>query len=343
MSLNKTWLGIAIGGGVAAGYGKAGHIIQFVNCAQPTNLVSCVVGGVRVGAALHANCGVSFVLMTGVGGPKDLERATGGGYDFAIDLGIRFGEIVKSGGYIGMAIEDGIKELDRLFLATDLAAWIGSERGKAFINALAGELAPSNTKPTLCIFGSPAGAGLGAGIWYEWQSVYQIGAMEAWACVPLSWRLMQSNGNLWLQIKDIPAKNGSEVVVFGKEFSYGIDGVIQFAEPENIQQTPGTTLRYRSTSTGIVQNNVLQEKPKFQSGRSPAPQGGGINLSVRSLGGVRGVLGGLSEIPANSVLNLGLGIRHQGQLVWEGYQSAKLYTSGKGGVSPITPTSVWAY
>lgn len=64
--LNKTWLGIAIGGGASVLYGKAGYILQFLNLEHLNNSVSCAVGGVRMGAALHASCGFSFALMTGV-------------------------------------------------------------------------------------------------------------------------------------------------------------------------------------------------------------------------------------------------------------------------------------
>lgn len=341
MDLNKTWLGIAIGGGASAIYGKSGYILQFLNCAHPTSQVSCVVGGVRAGLAIHANCGVSFALLTGVGGPKDLERAQGGGYDFAIDLGIRFGDIVKSGGYIGMAIEDGIKELNRLFYTTDLAAWIGSERGKAFINALLGELSPSNTVPTLCMFGTPAGAGLGAGIWYEYQSVYEVGAMSAWACVPLAWRLHHYGGDLWLQVKDIPAKDGSEIIFFGKEFCYGLDGVMHFAEPKRIRHSPSDIVSYKTYSSGIVIGNKLQEKPSFQKGRGAPPPDGGINLSLRSLQSSRGLFYN-SDITSGSTMNMGIGIRFDGQLVWESYTSTQVVV-GNSSLSTITPQSNWQY
>lgn len=341
--LNKTWLGIAVGGGAAVLYGKAGYILQFVNLDHANNTVSCTVGGVRVGAALHASCGVSFALMTGVGSPKDLEAVTGSGFDFAADLGGRFAEIAKLGGRAGSAVADGVASLNKIQTIADLKAFLGTERGKVFINSITGDFAPSNSTPSLFMFGTPVGAGIGAGIWYEWQEVYEVGAMSAWACVPLCWRLVNFNGSLWLQIKDIPAKDGSKITVFGKQFSWGIDGVIHFAEPKGIAQTSGATQRYSSHTAGIVMNNRLEEDPAFQKGRGASPPGGGINLSVRSLGAVQSVFGSLTSIPVDSTFDMGLGIRFEENLVWESYESAKLCTAGNGSISAITQNSGWKF
>jgi hypothetical protein len=247
------------------------------------------------------------------------------------------------GGRAGEAVANGVASLNKIQTIVDLKAFLGTERGKVFINSITGNFAPSNSTPSLFMFGTPVGAGIGAGIWYEWQEVYEVGAMSAWACVPLSWRFVNFNGGLWLQIKDIPAKNGSKITVLGKQFSWGVDGVVHFMEPDGFAHTKGAVQRFRSQTTGIIENNRLQEDPAFQKGRGVAPPGGGINLSIRSLGAVRDFLGSLTPIPAESTVDLGLAIRFEDQLVWESYESAKLCTAGNGAISTVTQNSGWRY
>ena len=105
MNMNRVWVGYAVGGGTIGVIGGAGHIVRFHNVAHPRRTIHCVVRGMRLGAAIHFGAGVSLAFLTGVTSARDLRHIEAGGYDFAIDMVGRWGELIKGGGKLGAALK----------------------------------------------------------------------------------------------------------------------------------------------------------------------------------------------------------------------------------------------
>lgn len=335
MSIQGMWLGVAGGGGAIFVGGVAGHMAYLVNCAAPSNShMQCVVTSARAGLAAHAGVGASIVVMSGINSSQDLTNLTSQGTDFVFDLGAKWGAAIKGGGRIAQAAKCLCMADD----FTDVQKYVAGEPGKALINWLAGDLELSATNPSFAMLGTPFGAGVGAGVFYEWQNVYTAGSSEAWYYAPINWRLKRHNNQYWIQVRNIPADDGTKLVIMGKCFELGPDGVVDL-------YTSNRTLGRRNYSTGIVEKGKLIEDPSSPGAAKSAPPGGGINLSARNIMGVRNILS-FRSIRPNSSLPFGLALRLENkeqELVRQSKTSTTLEFMGNTGLSPLTRESTWIY
>ncbi len=332
MSLQGMWLGVAGGGGAIVAGGIAGHMAYLVNCAAPSNShMQCVVTSTRAGIAAHAGVSASIVVMSGINSAQDLTGLSSSGTDFVLDLGAKWGNAIKGGGRVAQAA----KTLCMVDDFTDIQKYVAGEPGKALINWLAGDLELSATKPSFAMLGTPFGAGVGAGVFYEWQNVYVPGSSEAWYYAPINWRLIWHKDQLWIQIRNIPADDDTQLTIMGKCFSYGLDGVVDLYPKSK-------TLRNKTHSTGVVQKGKLMEDASSPGLAKAAPPGGGINLSARNIQGVRGIFS-FSPIQGNSSLPFGLALLKDNETVWQSKASSPLEFYGNTGLSKTTRNSSWLY
>lgn len=333
---NKAWVSIVSGGGgglsLIAGAGV--YFMSFFNVASPSNWIHCGVKCTRLGVVAHAGASHAIGLMVGVKNEGDVRGLTGGGWDFAVDIGARIGAMFKAGSKAGKAL----KVLQGMSKAVGTAKGVGSsEAGKAIINAFDGNFDLDSKGRGFYLFGTPAGLGIGAGVWYEWQEVQALGGADAWNFHKPKWRVIAHNGELWLQMKGIPEKDGATVIFDFREEAWGYDGSLKVTEPSSIG--PSTV------QSGEVKGFRLHEQP--YKNIKGAPPGGGVNLTRMTLEGRYDVEGFWNKKVvitklANQTLSIGLDCAVDAKRVWETDDYTKIKTDAKGDFTQvINPTKKW--
>ncbi len=336
MSTKKLWIGVAGGAGLSVIGGIATHFICFFNWADPSQQIWCGVACKRLGVVAHVGGNVSIAVMTGVGGRPDVRGLTSSGADFAIDLGAKWGAMIKAGGKTLKAI----KLLGKMSDAATMKKWISSESGKAFFNWMTGDLGIDLNKKGFTMFGTPAGLGLGAGIWYEWQKVQSLAGADAWNFSKPEWRLLKHKGKIWLQMKGIPQEDGAEVHIFNLRIDeIGPDSTLRFTEREGISKG------YLATMFGETKNFRLVHKDYQKD--ADAPAGGGFNLSRYKLEGRVDVKGFwdrkvvTTPLP-NQTFGIGLEVWSGKQRVWSTDDYVKVKTDASGQIAQIVnPGNKW--
>ena len=304
MSMDKTWVGIAGGLGVSVVGGISANFIKFVNMKNTQATMTCGVSGLRLGAVAHVGGNISLAILTGVKTRSDIKNLKSGGWDFAADFGAKWGAMVKAGGWAAK----GLKALNTVSDLPKLRLWAGSEAGKNFVNFLTGDLEMSQTKPSFAMVGTPAGLGLGAGVWYEWQSVTALGGGRAWEHFKPCWRIVKHQGNHWLQIARVPEEDGKDLIVNFREDVWGYDHSLKMEEP--------FLDGWSSVISGVVRDNFLFEHSKSRAPVNNLPPHAGLNLTWRRLAG-RWTRHGVEPIAAGTKLGIGLDVATGGKTVWE--------------------------
>ncbi len=236
---NKTWIAVTQSGGGGASFiiGGGLYVLPFVNVADPRKMILAAVTCKRLGVVIHAGASHAIGIMVGVGSTSDMEGLTGGGYDFAADLGAKWGQIVKQGGRIGKwlgIIEAAFKGMSagaRAGLAKGTEI-VFSEAAKGLVNEFAGNFDLDEKRRGFYMFGTPVGIGIGAGVWYEWQSVWALGGPQAWDYGQPQWRLQPYGSSVLFQVRNIPEPNGTDMKVYGfRVKEWGTDPYIDFGTP----------------------------------------------------------------------------------------------------------------
>ena len=330
MSSRTTWLGLAGSAGTTVVIGGSVSYVGFVNMENPQATMQCGVSGMRLGAAAHLGGNISLAIMTGVSGKSNVSGLKSGGVDFAVDIGAKWGDTLKVGGRTAQVL----KLLGKVDDLPKLKVWANSERAKIAINALTGDLELSHTKPSFAMFSVPfAGAGVGAGVWYEWQSIHAFDGARAWNFFKPVWRLYKHMGQIWLQMGNIPAEDGTTIIVNFREGVWGRDKSLEVTEPF----LDGTS----SVIAGTVQDNLLVEDDQSAPIARNAPPHGGLNLSKRTLAG-RWTRNGVARCAAGEKIDIALDVAVDGKSVWETDQYVQIVTDRSGDFGTIiNPGNRW--
>ncbi len=333
---NKTWIAVSQsgGGGGAILVGGGLYFLPFVNVANPRKVILAGVTCKRLGLVAHAGASHAIGIMLGVGSTSDMDGLTGGGWDFAADLGAKWGQIVKQGGRIGK----WLKIIESAFKGLSAGARAGlakggevafSEAAKGLVNAFDGNFDRDKQKRGFYMFGTPLGVGLGAGVWYEWQNVYALGGPKAWNYGKPRWRLQPHGGGVYLQLKGIPEPNGADVHISGIRLNeWGTDGYVDFTKFKN----PHAAL---SIQKGLTFLNTKGKANGFKFFTNPAdptapPADGGLNIGHHMISGRYEYFNwgrGIRSTPydsAGKTIELGLDVKVGGKLVWQSDEYIKV-------------------
>lgn len=321
MSSNSTWIGIA---GSATAKGSVGYTLgstvqhlHLWNCGNPKSLqAACVVTGSLNGLALHAGLGTSVAIITGVQHKAQLNGLVSSGWDFAIDVGGKIGDAIKTASR-SPSILKAVLEYQK---SADLATWLASESGKTAVNSMTGDFGLANGTPCFEIFSTPAGAGLGAGVWYENQTLSLCGSGLAWENVTINWRLVKHRDSIWLQMRNIPEKDGEELGVIGKQFhTLYPDGLVTLGQPK------GSIL---GDARVVVRNGCIHEIDTAARLVGSPPEGGGINLSAREIGHVSNFPYVKNQfIDWDSVMRLGFRLQGEKKVLWQSGDATEVFFS----------------
>ncbi len=323
MSLRTTWVGVAVSATakISVGYtlGNTQQYIHLYNCENPRWLHQpCTIVGKLNGLAAHAALGTSVAVITGVSHKALLEGLVSTGYDFAFDVGGRAGETVKTAAR-APSLVDALKEA---YNKKNMIEWLLSEAGKSAVNGVTGDLSLANGKPSFALWGTPVGAGLGVGVWYETQTLHLAGTRLAWDQAQIRWRLVKSGDSLWLQMQGIPEADGVELTVVGKEFhTLYPDGRVRLGQPGS--RNLGT-----ANATAVVRDGMIHEKSNVAGMVGKPPPGGGINLSSRSVDYVTDFPYTTAvPIDKKDYLDLGFRLVKDKRTVWESGDSTRVHFS----------------
>lgn len=75
---------------------------------------------------------------------------------------------------------------------------------------------------------SPLSLAVGAGIFYEWQKFHLLGGKIGWQYISPKWFVERVNGDVWLQMYNIPEQDGEEVKVGFSIPEWGLDPYIRW-------------------------------------------------------------------------------------------------------------------
>lgn len=214
-----TWLGL-LGGGVSGSIIGGGSIYQIDLWHMGGNPlpVRVLVTGKRLGAMAEVGTALAALVVTGCRTGKEMDGITSSGIDWEFAVGLKGSSIVKAGA--------------KLFktLAADAASkavnWAAHESGKRFMQWVMNDLGVVQEGKQFNLIPSPVGIGVGAGIFYEWQTLNLLGGKIGWQHLSPSWTAENYNGGVYFQLLDVPEQDGESLHLGFSIPEWGIDPYI---------------------------------------------------------------------------------------------------------------------
>lgn len=223
VSWNDKWLGLAGGGFGFSAIGGLGVYQVDLYCMDGNPVpVRCMSLGKRLGITLQAEAAHAVCLVTGVTSRDTFREIKSNGLDWALSIGVKADSIIKSGGEVAQALAK---------LAAHNANWAAHETAKKVVQGLMGDFEIAPKSPSFILLPTPLGAGLGAGIYYEWQTLSQVGSDLTWDYIKPKWKLSKSGNRVLLHMHNIPEQDGTQINFHIRENVWGADNLIRFAKP----------------------------------------------------------------------------------------------------------------
>lgn len=220
MQYNDKWLGM-VGGGMGASFiaGMSVYQINMWNMAggevpMPVIIVCKRLGVVATAGMAHAVC-----LITGVTSPNEFTEIKSKGVDWALSVGADVDSVVKGLG----GVADLIKSA-----GSKAGNWATQESAKKAVQGVMGDFTPTTTQPNFVLLPTPLALEVGAGVFYEWQTLTKTGTDVAWRYVQPSWWLEKKNGKVLLQMNAIPERDGALIGLQFRLKTWGTDDVLIF-------------------------------------------------------------------------------------------------------------------
>jgi len=220
---NTTWLGL-LGGGVSGSIIGGGSVYQIDLWHMGGNPLPArvLISGKRLGAVAQLGTGLAALLVTGVRSANELDGLTSSGLDWELSLGLKASAIAKSGTKLFNTL---VKKA-----AGEAANYAFDETAKRFVQWAVGDLGIVKPGKQFNLIPSPVAFGVGAGIFYEWQTMRLLSGNVGWQHISPKWSIEQFNGQVRLQMLDIPEQNGTEVKLGFAVSEFGIDPHIRWAK-----------------------------------------------------------------------------------------------------------------
>lgn len=340
MGRSATWYGVGItAGGMAIVVGDGTYLMVFVNDAHPEKRMLCLVKGVRGGLALHMGGGLVVGKLDGVTEATQVNGIDGAGFDFALDIGAKYADLIKGGRYAGAAA----RLLKNYNDFPSLVATVLEDSSKALINHLTGDLSTSNNKPSYAIIGVPgAGTGLGGGAWYEYQKMIAIGAESLWRQANTRWALSRIAGRTFLRVQGMPEVDGTSVIASAFEnVDARAPGWLTFAKPEEI--AAGVDGNSSRGFLGQVHNFGLWEDGRRQSAVRAGRDG--LDLGRYRLAGIK-TRSGMVQVPNQRLaIRMSVLTQRDGQssyrTAWTTKDTIPIRTGSDGQIAEVLSNKPW--
>jgi len=259
---DTTWVGL-LGGGVSGSIIAGGSIFQIdvFNMGGERLPVRALVTGKRVGLVAEAGTALAALIVTGCRKGSEMDGITSSGLDWEFSVGVKGSALVKTGAKLfktmaAQATAEGVN-------------WAVHESAKRFVQWTMDDLGVVQSGKQFNLIPSPAGIGIGAGIFYEWQTLNLLGGKVAWQHISPQWSIENAGGDVYFQLCNIPEQDGTRIQLgFGVD-EWGLDPLIRW------QKVKGEG-RVNSRNTFQIEGYVHQG---FLFERRDGMGFSGINLS----------------------------------------------------------------
>lgn len=218
---STTWLGL-LGGGVSGSIIGGGSVWQMDlwHMGGDPLPVRVLVTGKRLGVMAEVGTAFAFLMVTGCKSGKEMDGITSSGIDWELAVGLKGSAIVKTGAKLFkvMAAQAAAKTVN----------WAAHESAKTFAQWVMNDLGIIMPGKTFKLIPSPLAFGVGAGIFYEWQTLNLLGGKIGWQHISPRWTVENYSGGVYFQLLDIPEQDGELIHLGFSVPEWGIDPYIRW-------------------------------------------------------------------------------------------------------------------
>ena len=217
---DTTWVGL-LGGGVSGSIIGGGSIYQ-IDLWHMGGLplpVRALVTGKRFGVVAELTTAFAALVVTGCRTGKDMDGITSSGIDWELAVGLKGSAIVKTGAKLFKTMAQ---------TAAKGVNWATHESAKRFVQWTVDDLGVVLPGKAFNLLPSPVSFGIGAGIFYEWQTLNLLGGKIGWQHLSPSWTVENYQGGVYFQLLDIPEQDGERIHLGFSVPEWGIDPYIRW-------------------------------------------------------------------------------------------------------------------
>lgn len=253
---STTWLGL-LGGGVSGSIVGGGSIYQIDlwHMGGDPLPVRVLVTGKRLGIMAEVGTAMAALVVTGCRSGKDMDGLESGGLSWEFAVGLKGSSIVKTGATLfkTMAAEAVAKTVN----------WALHESAKSFVQWTMDDLGIVQSGKQFALIPSPVAIALGAGIFYEWQTLKLLKGNIGWQHISPTWSVENVQGDVWFQLFDVPEQEEAIVHLGFSVPEWGIDPYIRWKKVKGSGHVSESKLHIN----GYVYGGTLFEARKaFWSG-----------------------------------------------------------------------------
>ncbi|WP_305988640.1 hypothetical protein [Roseibium sp. MMSF_3544] len=259
---DTTWIAL-LGGGFSGSVLAGGSVFQFDlwNMGSKRLPVQVLVVGKRAGLMAEVGTAFALLLVTGCKSAREMNGITSSGVDWEASLVGDLDAGIKSGAKL-------FKEVMK-HAGKKTGDWALQESGKRLAQWITNDLGVVQPGPQFNLLPTPLSVSAGAGIFYEWQTLYLLDNEIGWNYISPKYSVENRSGSVYMQMKDIPVKDGTTIHLgFGVSEWLSIDPNIRWASTRTGPRIGRSKLHIECT----VYGGVLYESRS----RNSEP---GINLS----------------------------------------------------------------
>ena len=221
MAINyaTTWLGL-LGGGVSGSIVAGGSVYQIDlwNLGGQSLPVRVLITGKRLGIVAEASNCLAMLLVTGCRTAAEMDGITSSGIDWELAIGLKGSALVKTGAKLVTAVAARA--------AADATNWAVHESSKRLAQWMMDDLGVVQSGKQFNLLPTPLGIGVGAGIFYEWQTLSVMKGKIGWQHISPKWYAEKSGDSVRLQMYDIPEQDGTQVQLGIARDAFGLDPYI---------------------------------------------------------------------------------------------------------------------
>src|SRR3990172_4738109 len=185
-----------------------------------------LITGKRVGAMAEAGASHALLIVTGCRTAKDMDGIEDSGLDWELAVGLKGSALLKTGATLFKTVCAEV--------CAKTVNWAAHESAKRLVQWTMDDLGIIKPGRQFNLLPSPLSFAVGAGIFYEWQTLHFLGGKIGWQYISPKWYIDTVRGNVWLQMYNIPEQNGEEVRIGFSVPEWGLDPYIRWKKKDGI-------------------------------------------------------------------------------------------------------------
>ena len=221
LDYNTTWIGL-LGGGISGSVVAGGSVYQIDVWNMGGNPIPAraLVTGKRVGVVAEVGTSHAMLIVTGCLNAGEMNGITSSGIDWELALGLKGSALVKTGAKLfKMVVADATAKV---------ANWAMHESAKRLVQWTMDDLGIVKPGKQFNLLPSPLSLSVGAGIFYDWQTLKLLGGNIGWQYISPKWFVESVNGSVRLQLYNIPEQDGAMVRIGFSVSEWGLDPYIRW-------------------------------------------------------------------------------------------------------------------